>query len=111
MESLKMRNRVGIVLSAALLLGMAWARQQPSHPNNAAQGSAQQMPGMDMPAQDKPAAPAHDMSNMKDMPMDADSGASAMHSMEGHMNMGPHMKMTALRTVKPGDAAKAQQVV
>ena len=33
-----------------------------------------------------------------------------MHSMEGHMDMGPHMKMTALRTAKPGDAARAQQV-
>ena len=33
-----------------------------------------------------------------------------MHSMEGHMDMGPHMKMTALRQPKPGDAARAQQV-
>ena len=56
------------------------------------------------------------MSKMKDMPMDgekdADSDASAhvMKSMEGHMDMGPHMKMTALRQPKPGDAARAQQV-
>jgi hypothetical protein len=62
--------------------------------------------------------PDHDMSNMKDMPgmdmgKDADSEASAhaMHSMEGHMDMGPHMKMTALRPPKPGDAERAQQVV
>jgi hypothetical protein len=34
-----------------------------------------------------------------------------MSSMEGHMDMGPHMKMTALRPAKPGDAARAQQVV
>ena len=35
-----------------------------------------------------------------------------MHSMEGHhMDMGPHMKMTALRTPQPGDAEKAQKVV
>jgi hypothetical protein len=34
-----------------------------------------------------------------------------MHSMEGHMDMGPHMKMTALRPAKPGDADRAQQVV
>jgi len=27
------------------------------------------------------------------------------------MDMGPHMKMTALRSPKPGDAARAQQVV
>jgi len=34
-----------------------------------------------------------------------------MHSMEGHhMEMGAHMKMTALRTAQPGDAGRAQQV-
>jgi hypothetical protein len=68
------------------------------------------MPGMDMSG--------HDMSNMKDMPMgaekdadkDDDASAHAMHSMEGHMDMGPHMKMTALRQSRPGDAARAQQV-
>ncbi len=58
--------------------------------------------------------PGHDMSNMnmKDMPMngdkDSDASAHAMHSMEGHMDMGPHMKMTALRPAKPGDAERAQ---
>jgi hypothetical protein len=67
------------------------------------------MPGMNMSG--------HDMSNMqmKDMPMGDDkdeNGASAhaMHSMEGHMDMGPHMKMTALRPLKPGDAARAQTI-
>ena len=40
----------------------------------------------------------HDMSSMqmKDMPMgpekDSDASAHAMHSMEGHMDMGPHMR-------------------
>jgi hypothetical protein len=73
------------------------------------------MPGMDMSG--------HDMSNMqmqnKDMSMggdkdadkDSDASAPAMHSMEGHMDMGPHMKMTALRPARPGDAEKAQEVV
>ena len=60
------------------------------------------------------------MSNMKDMPMagkdtdkdvDGDATAHAMQSMEGHMDMGPHMKMTALRAPKPGDAERAQKVV
>jgi len=53
------------------------------------------------------------MSNMKNMPMDGkedEAGAHVMHSMEGHMDMGPHMKMTALRQPKTGDAARAQQV-
>ena len=67
------------------------------------------MPGMDMSG--------HDMSNMKDMPMkdandkeDPDASAHVMNSMEGHMDMGPHMKMTALRKAKPGDAVRAQEV-
>lgn len=73
------------------------------------------MPGMDMSDMH------HDMSKMKDSQADADNvheidaGTPAMHSamnsMEGHMDMGPHMKMTALRTPKPGDAARAHEVV
>lgn len=63
-----------------------------------------------------PGMSGHDMSNMKETPADADRDAAAtaapmMHSMEGRMNMGPHMKMTDLRPPKPGDAARAQQVV
>jgi hypothetical protein len=74
--------------------------QQPS--------SGQLMPGMDMSG--------HDMSNMHDRDKDSDAkegdaGTNAMHAMEGHMDMGPHMKMTALRPAKPGDAERAQQVV
>ena len=67
------------------------------------------MPGMDMSGDD--------MSHMKDMPMggdqegDSDASAQAMHFMEGHMDMGPHMMMTALRQPKPGAAARAQQIV
>jgi len=66
------------------------------------------MPGMDMSGKD---APKQDQ-DMKDMPgMDAGND-DAMHSMEGkHMDMGPHMKMTALRAIKPGDQEKADQVV
>ena len=66
------------------------------------------MPGMDMSGMH------HDMSNMKtgdsDKDADPDAAAHVMHSMEGHMDMGPHMKMTALRQAKPGDAERAQQV-
>jgi hypothetical protein len=101
-----MRN--GIVVFAVLLCSVAWG-QTAGTPS----GAQQSMPGMDMSG--------HDMSNMKDMPMsaekdgdrdaDPDASAHAMHSMEGHMDMGPHMKMTALRQAKPGDAARAQQVV
>jgi hypothetical protein len=89
-----------------LLCSIAWG--QNSAPATSA--GQQSMPGMDMSS--------HDMSNMKDMPMgkdsdkeaDGDASAHVMHSMEGHMDMGPHMKMTALRQAKSGDAARAQQV-
>ena len=104
--------------SVILVCGVAWGQAQGT-PSGAAQpnsgqsnsgqsGSRQSMPGMDMPG-DKP---AHDMSNMKDMPMEGDSDASmhVMNSMAGHMDMGPHMKMTALRQAKPGDAERAKQV-
>ena len=59
-----------------------------------------------------------DMSNMNasemhDMPgMGNEGSAHAMQSMEGrHMDMGPHMKMTTMRDLKPGDQEKADQVV
>ncbi len=104
-----MRDRILFVISIFLLASVAWGQQQPVGSNT--QPSAQQsMPGMDMSG--------HDMSNMKGMSMsaekddkDSDAGMHAMHSMEGHMDMGPHMKMTAHRPVKPGDAERAQQVV
>ena len=65
------------------------------------------MADMDMSGQDA----AKPDQAMKDMPgMDAGND-EAMHSMEGkHMDMGPHMKMTALRPVQPGDQEKADQV-
>lgn len=50
--------------------------------------------------------------SMQGMPgMENTGNAEAMHSMEGHMDMGPHMKMTALRPVQPGDQEKADQIV
>jgi hypothetical protein len=107
-----MRDRVvvpfSILFSLCLAAGMMWSQQQPATPSAPAD-SQQSMPGMDMSG--------HDMSNMKGMSMgadkgdsDGDAGAHAMHSMEGHMDMGPHMKMTALRQPKPGDAERAKQV-
>jgi hypothetical protein len=107
-----MRNRMTALVTAfflsSALSSVAWGQAQ------AAQPSSSSMPGMNMSD--------HDMSSMKDMPgmgkekdadkdTDSDASAHAMHSMEGHMDMGPHMKMTALRPSKPSDAARAQQVV
>ena len=100
-----MRNRIIVVTSLFLLSTLNWSQQQPAG-SSAPAGAQQGMPGMDMSG--------HDMSNMpmKDMPMgDNDASTHAMHSMEGHMDMGPHMKMTALRPAKPGDAERAKEVV
>jgi hypothetical protein len=64
--------------------------------------------------------PPTDMSNMPGMSMpDAKSapegeGAGAAQSMSSmdhrHLDMGPHMKMTALRELKPGDAERAAKI-
>jgi hypothetical protein len=52
-------------------------------------------------------------SDMRDMAgTNADGTAHAMRSMEDRqMSMGPHMTMTTLRDLKPGDQEKADQVV
>ena len=107
-----MRNRIAFSITLLLLSSTLWG-QQPAAGSNSQPNSSQSMPGMDMSG--------HDMSNMKGMSTgsnkteqddrDSEGGVHAMHSMEGHMDMGPHMKMTALRQAKPGDAERAQQVV
>jgi hypothetical protein len=96
-----MRNRIIVVTSLFLFSILTFSQQQPAG-SNAPVGTQQGMPGMDMSG--------HDTSNMnmKDMSM---GDNDAMHSMEGHMDMGPHMKMTALRRAKPGDAERAKEVV
>jgi hypothetical protein len=107
-----MRERLVLLVMSALLSSAAWG-QQPAQ-NSAQNGSQQVMPGMDMSGSGKS---SQDMSNMKDMPMrgdkdaESDASAHAMNSMEGHMDMGPHMKMTALRQPKPGDSERAKAVV
>src|SRR5215831_12119767 len=54
----------------------------------------------------------HDMSAMHDGAPDSDASTHVMRSMEGHhMDMGPHMKMTAIRPMQAGDEAKANQVL
>ena len=75
--------------------------------------STHSMPGMDMSSHDMSPHDSAPTSGMNDMPgMDAEISAPAMHSMEGHpMDMGPHMKMTALRDPKPGDEERARKVV
>ena len=61
--------------------------------------SADSMPGMDM---SHPSAAPHDTSK---------GNAEVMQSMQGrHMDMGPHMEMTAVQPLQPGDQAKAAEV-
>jgi hypothetical protein len=90
-----MRTRL-LIFAAILLSSIAWGQPAPQS-NGAPSGAQQAMPGMDM-------------SGDKDKDADSEANAHVMHSMEGHMDMGPHMKMTALRTAKPDDAARAQKV-
>jgi len=101
--------RYPIILFAAVqICSVAWG-QTPT-PSN----SQPSIPDKDMPEMSH-----HDVSNMKDMPTsgdksgdkeDSETAAHVMHSMEGHMDMGPHMKMTALRPPKAGDSERAEQV-
>jgi hypothetical protein len=68
------------------------------------------MSNMDMSPH--PASPMN--SPTREMPGmgSSDGSASAMQAMEGHhMDMGPHMKMTSLRSLQPGDKEKAERVV
>ncbi len=110
--------RSGIVIFVSIVIcSVAWGQTSTAPSSGAPANGQQSMSGMNMPGMS-----GHDMSNMqmKDMPMTAEKGSSkdaendasahVMNSMEGHMDMGPHMKMTALRSPKPGDAARAQQV-
>jgi hypothetical protein len=104
-----MRNRI-VFSIAVLTCSIAWGQTQNAQtqtPSSSAPASGQSMPGMDMSGKQM-----KDMNMGGDKDKDADSDASThvMNSMEGHMDMGPHMKMTALRPPKPGDAARAQQV-
>lgn len=87
-----------LMIAAALSLGVSAAQEQ----HSSSDMQDMQMPGHDMSKMD------HDMSAES---ADPDANAGAMHSMEGHMDMGPHMKMTGLRKAQPGDDEKAAHVV
>src|SRR5207247_1886561 len=73
-----------------------------------AQGQSGNMAGMDMSHASSPTQGQ----DLHDMPsMTGDGNAMAMNSMESHhMDMGPHMKMTALRPAQSRDQEKADQV-
>jgi hypothetical protein len=91
------------VIFALLAICVVSAQDQKS------QNASGDMSNMDMSSHDS----SHGNAGMHDMAgMGNDGSASAMHAMEGHhMEMGPHMKMTALRNPQPGDQEKADHVV
>jgi hypothetical protein len=86
-----MRYRLALLVS--LLTSLAWGQQQ-SQVGNTQAGAQQSMPNM----------------SMGEATRNSDAAMSAMHSMEGTMNMGPHMKVTAVRPEQPGDAERAHQI-
>jgi hypothetical protein len=88
-------------LFAIVCLASALCFAQPTQ-SQSSSSDMQDAKGMNMPG--------HDMSKMSAQ-SDEDS-AHAMASMENrHMDMGPHMKMTALRSAQPGDSERAEKVV
>jgi hypothetical protein len=97
-----MRMRILAIISVLVLTaGIPWAQDQqsPEPP------PSEVMSGHDM-------SKVSVKSDAKGISTDADGSVHAMHSMEGHhLDMGPHMKVTALRDPKPGDEQRAQQVV
>jgi hypothetical protein len=99
-----MKRRTLVSLCAATLLAAtAWAQEQTENQQN--QESQLEMPGTSISS--------HHISDMKGMTgMESDGSAHAMHTMESrHMDMGPHMRMTAVREAKPGDAERAEKTV
>ena len=92
-----------VVLCFCLVTSLTLAQQSSQSAPPSSSGDMHDMKGMDMPG--------HDMSKMSGKSSEEDE-TGAMHSMEGHhMDMGPHMKMTALRATQPGDSERAQKVV
>lgn len=96
-----MKRILLLITGLTVALGVAAAQQ-----NNA----DHEMSGAQMPGHDMSHMQGRDISDMNSA--GDESGAHAMLSMEDHhMAMGPHMKMTTLRTPQPGDDEKAAQVV
>ena len=91
---------LGLAVLAAAFLGCTPARSQtPQQEPSGASSNTGGMPGMDMSGTDHEGAD----------PAAANSANSAMSS--AHMDMGPHMFMTAMRPANPADEARAAQLV
>ena len=120
-------HRKILALTSLILVSLApvWAQEQKSQ---------EDMPGMSTTTQSSSSATSPDTSKpevppstepkpetnqkmsdaeMRDMAgQNNDGTAHAMRSMQDRqMSMGPHMKMTTVRDLKPGDQEKADQIV
>ena len=95
---------ISLLLIAAATVN---AQMLPQSPSPSAQNGGMQ--NMDMQNMDT-SAPSS--SNTHEAMTSADATAvHAMNSMQGHMDMGPHMKMTPMRLAVPGDEDRARSVV
>ena len=95
-----------------LAAAFAFAQQNSSQPSSS--NSSSSMQGMEMSGHDMSQMSGHDTSKTSGQLGEGsdEANSGAMHSMEDHhMGMGPHMKMTALRPIQPGDEERAQKVV
>jgi hypothetical protein len=107
-----MRKRIlaFVLLSLFTLPAISAQEQKAANDTSNVDKSGHEMSTTDMSSHDSSHVSTADMRDMGGMA--SDGSAHAMHSMEGRkMDMGPHMKMTTLRELKPGDQEKAGQVV
>jgi hypothetical protein len=102
-----MRTRIAAFVAVTLFTFLPiWAQEQKSQDDTLNMDH----PGRDMSSHDTAQMSASEMRDMASM--SSDGSAHAMRPMEGcKMDMGPHMKMTTMRELKPGDQEKADQVV
>jgi len=84
--------------------GMDHSQMNRSQKNDSKTGDSQSMPGMDMSKSDSSSDPSQRAG--------AEEMGHTMSSMSSkHMDMGPHMKMTALRSATADDQKRAEEIV
>lgn len=93
---------LGCLVAVAAITTSAQEQPQQTAPDTAAASQSQNkdMNQMDM-------SPTTDSQSMQSTDPNA---RHAMNSMQGHMDSGPHMKMTPMRIAVPGDEERAQQI-
>jgi hypothetical protein len=97
-------RHLALFLASILAASIAWGQTKDT--SKTAQVSSQSMPGMDTSGSQGSMSHGNRMDSVEN-----NDAAPMMHSMERRMDMGPHMKMTALREPTPGDSERAEKVV